>query len=344
MIDSLGLDFVWRGGVGGIFAEPPTLLLLLLAALLLDGLLPDMPWLRRVVPNPRMVIRRLVRFFDRRLNRTRRSARARLVRGLLVTMVMVGLAVLVGWLVGWAARRFAYGWLLELALLVALLGVRATGERMRAVARGVDVGGTETGRAALRPVVGPEVDHLDGHGIARGAIEHGARGFAKAVLGPALWYVLLGITGALIYVTVETMDRVIGYHSPRHAAFGLVAARFDDALSYVPARLAALLLCLAAAFAPTAHPAGALRLMVRDSGRHASPNAGWPVAALAGGLDLALGGPRRRQGRAAPAPWIGDGRARATARDVRRAIYVYAVACLILATLVALLAITLGAV
>lgn len=342
MID--GLDFVWRGGGGGVLTGPPTLLLGLVVALLFDGLLPEMRWLQRMVPYPRVVIRRLVRFFDRRLNRERRSARARLVRGLLVTVIMVGLAALVGWLVGWATRRLAFGWLIELMLLVALLGVRASGERMRAVARGIETGGAATGRAALRPVIGPDADALDGHGVARGAIELGARGFAKAVLGPALWYALLGITGALIYVTVETMDRVIGYRTPRHAAFGLVAARLDDALSYIPARLAALVLCLAAIFAPTAHPARAFWLMIRESRRHASPNAGWPVAALAGGLDLALGGPRKRQGRAELARWIGRGRARATAKDVRRALYVYAVACWILVTLVALLAAVLIAV
>jgi adenosylcobinamide-phosphate synthase len=128
---------------------------------------------------------------------------------------------------------------------------------------------------------------------------------------------------------------MIGHRSERFLAFGKVAARLDDVANLVPARLSGVLLALAAAFVPSANPLRALATMWRDAAKHRSPNAGWPEAAMAGALDLALAGPRRYHGLVVPDDWIGAGRARAEPADLHRALALFVIACVITAALMA---------
>ena len=158
------------------------------------------------------------------------------------------------------------------------------------------------------------------------------------MVAPAFWYVLFGLPGMLVYKVINTMDSMIGYRSERYLAFGWAAARLDDAVNLLPARLAGLYLAGAAFALPDADPARGLRTMIEDAGKHRSPNAGWPEAAMAGALGLSLAGPRRCLGIVIDDPWIGDGTALATARDVIWALSLFAAACVINAFAVAALA------
>lgn len=342
------LDFSWLEGLAsaelwsGIPVERPALLALLLAGLLIDGVFPDFDLLFRVIPHPVRIVGAATRLLDRRLNRERRGEGARLIRGLLVVMVLTALAAGAGWLVHLVALDFPYGWLIELAAIVVLLAQRSLFHHVRAVARGLELAGLRGGRAAVRHIVGRDPETLDEHGVARAAIESCAENFSDGVVAPAFWYILLGLPGLFAYKAVNTMDSMIGYRTARHGAFGFAAARLDDVVNYVPARLSGLLLALAAVFAATASPLGAFRVMRRDAAKHRSPNAGWPEGAMAGALGLALAGPRSYDGRRGDEPWIGDGRARATVTDIHRALYLYAVACLIHLGLIAVLTAGLG--
>ena len=185
--------------------------------------------------------------------------------------------------------------------------------------------GADPARAELRHIVGRDVRALDEHGIARAAIESGAENYSDGVVAPAFWYLLFGLPGLLAYKAINTMDSMIGHRSPRHHAFGRAAARIDDAVNWAPARIAGGLIAAAAVVVPGAAPGRAWDTMVRDAPRHSSPNAGWPEAAMAGALGLALLGPRRYEGEAAAdEAWLGDGRKDATADDVRRTVWVFA--------------------
>ena len=168
----------------------------------------------------------------------------------------------------------------------------------------------------------------------RAAIESLAENFSDAVIAPLFWYLLLGPVGICGYKAVNTLDSMIGHRSDRFLAFGMVAARLDDAANFIPARLSGVLLALAAAFVPAARPFAALATMWRDAAKHRSPNAGWPEAAMAGALDLALAGPRRYHGTLVADPWIGVGRARAELPDLRRALALFVLACVIAAGLI----------
>ena len=322
-----------------LFAAPdwpigPAAPLILLAALALDALIGDPRWL----PHPVRLMGWLTGLLDRALNRERLGEAARVALGAGAVLLVVGVSAAVGWAVAHHAAALGWGWLAELALVTMLLAQRTMADHMVRVARALGAG-ADPARAELRHIVGRDVRALDGHGIARAAIESGAENYSDGVVAPAFWYLLLGLPGLFAYKAINTMDSMIGHRSPRHHAFGRWAARIDDAVNWVPARIAGGLIAAAALVVPGGAPGRAWRTMLRDAPRHSSPNAGWPEAAMAGALGLALLGPRRYEGEAAAdEAWLGDGRTEATAHDVRRTVWLFAAACALIAMLTAAIA------
>ncbi|MBO6783090.1 MAG: cobalamin biosynthesis protein [Alphaproteobacteria bacterium] len=315
---------------------PPVILFL---ALLLDALVGEFGPLFRVIPHPVAWIGALVGWLDRRLNRARRSDRARAVRGFLVLVFMIALAAAAGWGLHDLAQRVPHGWALELVVVTLLVAQRSLFDHVRAVARALERDGLSGGRAAVAKIVGRDPETLDSHGVSRAAVESLAESFGDGVVAPVFWYLLLGLPGLLVYKTVNTMDSMIGYRTERHAAFGRASARCDDVLNYLPARIAAALIVVASLFVPRGRPGASLRVMARDGGKHRSPNAGWPEAAMAGALAVALAGPRAYGGTTENEPWVGaEFSAQIGPPDIRRALYLFAVACLIEAVIVAALA------
>jgi adenosylcobinamide-phosphate synthase len=304
-------------------------LLILLFALIVDALIGDPRWLWRALPHPVVLIGRLVELCEPRLNRSNRSGRVRRARGALAVAGMTLGAVGMGLAVSELRRRSSWGWAVEAALVWSLIAQRSLFDHVRAVATALDRHGLIAGRQSVALIVGRDATSLDVHGVARAAIESCAENFADGVVAPVFWYVLFGCPGLLACKTINTLDSMIGHLNDRYRDFGMVAARLDDAMNLVPARLAGLLLAVAALFVPKGNPVSALRVMLRDHAHHRSPNSGWPEAAMAGALDLALAGPRVYPGHVAQDGWIGDGRARATVSDIRRALLVMAVGCLL---------------
>ncbi len=322
----------------GAVAAGPDPLVLLLLALALDAYIGDPPGVWRVVPHPVALMGRAVALLDKRLNRPGRSEATRAMRGVLALVGLLGLAAGAGWAVSWAACAVSFGWLVELVLVMTLVAQRSLYRHVIAVAGALEEGGLEAGRRAVAHLVGRNPENLDEYGVARGAIESCAENLSDGVIAPVFWYVLLGLPGLLAYKMLNTLDSMVGYTSPRYKAFGAATARLDTAANYVPARLTALILAFAALFVPSAGARAALRTVARDARRHRSANAGWPEAAAAGALGLALAGPRRYGDRVVKDNWMGQGRARATPADIRRALYLFVVACLVNFGLVAALA------
>lgn len=307
---------------------PPVLLVLALA---LDWILGDMQLLFRFVPHPVVLMGRLIGILDKKLNRPSRSERARIVRGLLVTLFVVGLSAAAGWGIENLTGRIPYGWLVDVFLVSVLLAGRSLFAYVGRVAGALKKDGLAGGRKAVAHIVGRDPSALDQHGVARAAVESLSENFSDGVVAPAFWYALLGLPGIFAYKAINTLDSMIGYRTEKHAAFGMVAAKLDDAVNWIPARLSGLAIMLAACVIPRAHPVAAFRAMAAFAGRHASPNAGWPEGAMAGALNLALGGPRRYPGGVSEAAWIGDGRARLTPADIRAAQSLYVVANILIA-------------
>jgi adenosylcobinamide-phosphate synthase len=309
-------------------------LLLLLAALALDMIVGDLPGAFRFLPHPVVWIGHAVDWFDRRLNRERRDERTRRMRGVVTTGALVLGAAATGFALAVIVRALRFGWAIEVLIVAIMLAQRSLFDHVAAVAEALARGGTVGGREAVRHIVGRDPQSLDEYGVARAAIESLAENFSDGVVAPAFWYALFGLPGLFAYKTANTLDSMIGHKTPRYLHFGWASARLDDAMNLLPARLSGMLLAAAALVAPAAHVWPAFRIMLRDARKHRSPNAGWPEAATAGALDLALAGPRRYHGEVINDPWLGDGRARATTADISRALRLYMIACLLQATVI----------
>jgi adenosylcobinamide-phosphate synthase len=150
--------------------------------------------------------------------------------------------------------------------------------------------------------------------------------------------IIAGLPGAAIYKAINTADSLIGHQSPRYQAFGWAAARLDDLINLPASRLSAFLIIAAAALTKKSSALAAWRAVRRDARHHRSPNAGYPEAAMAGALDLALAGPRTYDGVLVDDAFMGDGRRAAKATDIRAALAVYRCADTILILLIVLLA------
>jgi len=310
---------------------------LLLAAMALDAYLGDMNRVFNIIKHPVVWIGELISFLDQKLNRENRSDASRTVRGAIVVLFIVSLCFIIGLAVTWFGQNYPFGWIVELFLVISLIAQRSLFSYVRRVGIALKEQGLSGGRTAVSHIVGRDPDQLDQHGVARAAIESLAENFGDAVVAPVFWYVLFGFPGLLVYKAVNTMDSMIGHKTERYKSFGFCAARLDDVLNLIPARLAGFWIFLGSFFIPTSSPFTGFKTMFRDARKHRSPNAGWPEGAMAGTLDIALAGPRKYREGQANDPWIGDGRARVLPKDIKRALQVYVAACLVNGAMVALL-------
>lgn len=276
----------------------------LLLAALIDAALgePRMIWSR--LPHPAVVMGRVIGWADRRFNR----GNHRRAKGVALMAVLVALAVGLGMI----PRLLPYGMVLEIALAAILLAQRSLVDHVRAVADGLATS-LPAARHAVSMIVGRDTAEMDTASIARAAIESGAENFSDGVIAPAFWFLIAGLPGLLAYKIINTGDSMIGYLTPRHAAFGWAAARLDDLANLIPARISAALIA-------ASHGLFAPRKIARDARHHRSPNAGWPESAMAHALGIALAGPRSYAGEMRDFPWInGHGRGDAGRADIIRA-------------------------
>ncbi|MCO5090643.1 adenosylcobinamide-phosphate synthase CbiB [Bosea sp. (in: a-proteobacteria)] len=289
------------------------------------------------IGHPVTWIGRLIGALDRALNRDGAAFAARKAAGALALALIIATVVAVAAPVQRLCLSIGPLGLVPLALLAAtLIAQRSLHEHVARVAEGLEREGLEGGRRAVAMIVGRNPQTLDEAGVARAAIESLAENFSDGIVAPAFWLGLGGLPGIAAYKAVNTADSMIGHRTPRHRAFGWASARLDDLVNLPASRLAALLLTASAALDPAADAGGAWRTLRRDAGRHRSPNAGWPEAAMAGALGLRLAGPRVYGETRVEDHWMGDGRADATAADIRRALRLYRRACLQLRGLAAL--------
>lgn len=308
----------------------PLLPLLAVLAELLLGY-PDAVFRR--IGHPVVWIGALIRGMEARLNRG--SAARRRLGGVVAVLGLVAVAVGVGGALA-AVLRGPAGMAVAACLGGSLIAQRSLAAHVRRVAEALEAGGVAAGRVAVSHIVGRDPEALDGAGVSRAAVESLAENFSDGVVAPVLWMTVGGLPGAVAYKAVNTADSMIGHRTERYRAFGWAAARLDDLVNLPASRLTALLLVAAAALVPGASPRAALRAVRRDAGRHRSPNAGWPEAAMAGALGFALAGPRSYGGVVVEDAVMGRGGRRDLGpADIRRALRLYWTADALLVALLA---------
>jgi adenosylcobinamide-phosphate synthase len=263
-------------------------------AFMIDSIFGWPPALHARIGHPVVWIGRLIDLLERRLNRG-----ARRFGGTVTVAVVLAVSVLPAALVQWALPEGWAGVLLGGVLAWPLLAVRSMHDHVAAVMRPLAASDLASARRAVSLIVGRDPARLDEAGVARAALESLAENTSDGIVAPVLWGVLAGLPGLVAYKAINTMDSMIGHRNARYEAFGKPAARLDDLVNLVPARLTGLLFALA-----SGRPARSLAVMRRDAGLHRSPNAGWPEAALAGALGVRLSGPRVYGDRVSREPWV----------------------------------------
>ncbi|TCP92863.1 adenosylcobinamide-phosphate synthase [Sphingomonas sp. PP-CE-1A-559] len=275
---------------------------------------------------------RMIGWAETRWNRPTLSDTVRRAAGGVTIVSLIGIAVAVA-LAATSVARWILGpmaWIAIGLMAAPGLAIRSLYDHVVPVARALETGDLEAARARVAMIVGRDVATLDEAGVARAAIESLAESVCDGVVAPLFWLLVAGLPGLWAYKAINTADSLIGHREDRWRAFGWAAARTDDVANLIPARISGVLLCVAGW--------GGWRTMVRDARNHASPNAGWPEAAMAGALGLRLAGPIVYDGVVAAKPYIGDGRTGVTATDLRAALGIYRRACILLLVIAGVLA------
>lgn len=300
---------------------------LLVMALVLEACLGYPQWIYARLAHPVVWIGSLITILERIWNDPSRSDGARRFLGIVALTIAAGSAAAIGWMIQRGAGHLPFG-----SLIVALIATTGLAQRslyfhVTDVLRPLMLGDLQTARAAVAHIVGRDTAELTHAGVAAAALESLAESFNDGVVAPAFWLLVGGLPGLFAYKALNTADSLIGHREPRWRMFGWAAARADDVANLLPARIAGLLLALAGG--------GGIRIMIRDASKHASPNAGWPEAAMAGALAVRLGGPATYDGAIHERPVFGDG-AVPGADDLARGLRAYVKACALLWMLAAM--------
>jgi adenosylcobinamide-phosphate synthase len=263
---------------------------------------------------------RAVGWFDKALNK---GAQKRLM-GVVAIAALVALAATMGKILA------LFGPIISLLITAILIAQNSLTAHVMAVASGL-ASSLKEGRFAVSMIVSRDTNTMTETNVIRSAIESGSENFSDGVIAPAFWFLVAGLPGIIVYKIVNTADSMIGYRNEKYREFGWAAARLDDVLNLIPARLSAVLILLAT------RRWSDWSNIARDAALHKSPNAGWPEAAMAYALNISLAGPRSYDGKEQTFPWVNEaGRKSLDRNDITTTVHVLwmawgAALCLLLA-------------
>ncbi|MBC8409807.1 adenosylcobinamide-phosphate synthase CbiB [Paracoccaceae bacterium] len=278
----------------------------ILLALILDAFLGEPVWIWSKIPHPTVLMGRIIKWCELKYN----NGINRKNKGILFIASMVIFLAIFGYLI----EKLPFSAIWKILIVAILLSHKSLTEHVTAVSLGLQKNLSQ-GRTAVAMIVGRDTANLAETDIARSAIESAAENFSDGIIAPLFWFLIGGLPGILIYKFVNTSDSMIGYKNIQYNQFGWAAARLDDLLNWIPARLSGLLICI------VHQNNSALNIMWRDAKLHRSPNAGWPESAMAGVLDVSISGPRSYEGVIKNYPFVNvDGKKKLTAVDIDNAV------------------------
>ena len=282
----------------------------LLAGWLLDLLIGD----PQRLPHPVVWFGKMISFGEHRLNK----GRHRILKGALLSLILIVLVFLATWFMRSLLTIYISplaSYILDAIIIFYCLAGTTLIREVRAVFLALERS-LDEGRKQVARIVGRDTSELSAQEVRTAALETLAENLSDGVIAPLFWLALLGTPGMLAYKMVNTLDSMIGYKTERYKDFGCWAAHIDDVANYIPARLTALLMVVA-----SGRPR-LLRFVWKNGRKHASPNSGYPEAALAGILDCRFGGPHSYFGQIFDKPYIGDHERPLTTADMKKAVRV----------------------
>jgi len=257
-------------------------------AMILDAAFGEPKWLWSRVPHPAVLLGRAVTWLDQRLNVGDQKRR----NGVLALVALCFGAIVLGLILKAIPTA-----VLDILVVAILIAQKSLVEHVRAVGDALRVS-LDDARKAVAQIVGRDTAAMDKSAVARSAIESAVENLSDGVIAPLFWFIVAGLPGILVYKAVNTADSMIGYRNEKYADFGWASARFDDLLNFLPARITSLMILIVNGRFDVLEP------VVQDAQRHRSPNAGWPEAATAHSLNIALSGPRHYDGALTDDPFV----------------------------------------
>ena len=257
------------------------------------------------LPHPIVWFGKMIAFGEKRLN----NGSHRKLKGGLMAVALIALVFGISWLVRWWLMGLNSWIVLVLDAIIVFYCLAGTTliKEVRDVFLALDRS-LEEGRAQVARIVGRDTSELSAQEVRTAALETLAENLSDGVIAPLFWLAILGTPGMLAYKMVNTLDSMIAYHTERYLQFGCVAAHIDDVANFIPARLTALLM------------GGKLWFIRKYARNHASPNSGYPEAALASILDCRFGGPHKYFGEMFYKPYIGENDRELTTADMKTAV------------------------
>lgn len=282
----------------------------LLMAFLLDKLLGDPLWL----PHPVVAFGHMIAFFEKRWNqKTNRVLKGSLSSSILIVLVFIA---------GGAAIHYAYevntivGCVLESIFIFYCIAGTTLIKEGKQVFQVLEKEGVEYGRKQVSRIVGRDTAAMSEQQIKKATLETLAENLSDGVVAPLFWYLIAGVPGMLAYKMINTLDSMIGYKSERYLYYGRFAARVDDVVNFIPARITAFLMAL------VSHQKRSFQFIARYGRAHSSPNSGYLEAALAGILNVQFGGTHDYFGKPVVKPFIGENNRVIIQQDLRITIFI----------------------
>ncbi len=260
-------------------------------AMILDAVLGEPRWIWDRIPHPAVLMGRLIGAADKQFN----QGEWRLAKGITLVFALIIGALATSRMI----QILPFSGILELLIVATLLAQRSLANHVRDVANSLATSTSEARKSVAR-IVGRDTREMDGPAIARAAVESAAENLSDGLIAPALFYLVFGLPGILIYKVVNTADSMIGYRTANHAEFGWAAARLDDFLNLIPARITGLTIAILSGAITSWNEISS------DAKKHRSPNAGWPEAAMARAVGIALAGPRSYEGELIDFPFVNN--------------------------------------
>jgi len=315
-------------------------LYVVIAALAFDAMIGDPDWLWRRAPHPVVWIGNVIGYLENQFNRENGSRARRKAMGVVTVILLVASAIVIGGALEDVFEPGPFGILVKGLIASMLIAQRSLYQHVARVHRAFADGGLPAARQAVAMIVGRDPERLDESGVSRAAIESTAENFSDGIVAPVFWLALLGLPGLIAYKTINTADSMIGHRSARYQDFGWAAARLDDLVNLIPARLSGLLVAIVAPIVKGS-VLTSFRVMLRDASKHRSPNAGWPESAMAGALGIAMAGPRAYAEGVVDDPFLNAEGRTAAPDDIGRALRVFVAACVLQAVIYTALALLL---